>query len=194
MHTNDTIATLQCFLAAINAAKVPTAIGGGVAVNAYGVKRETTDVDAFLRDQDRPAIFAALRSAGFRIGRIQPPFHYIGMLPGVEDPDVRVDLMFSTGEPETTAIANPEMREVWSIPTPVFPITLLVLAKLIAVADAPGRGSKDRADLEELYNIGAFAPEAIHYLIARFDPTLTPLLYEITEPTKGRNNWHGHRR
>lgn len=198
MPTTETINTLKTFVEAMTATKIPTAVGGGVAVNAYGVKRETTDVDAFLRNEDRHEIFTALQDAGFRIGRVQPPFHYIAMLPGVEDPDVRIDLMFPSGEPEISAIDAPETREVWQINTPVFPITLLVLAKLVAIADAPARGSKDRTDLEELYRIGAFEPKTIRYALTHFDPALLPLFDQIVAPikssTRSWGGWHGGRR
>jgi hypothetical protein len=202
MPTNDTIETLSRFVTATTTAEIPVAIGGGVAVNAYGVKRETTDVDAFLRDEDRPAIWSALREAGFRIGKIQPPFHYIAMLPGVDDPDIRVDLLFPVGEPELSAIDSPVPMEVWSVEAPVFPVTLLVLSKLIAIADSPERGVKDRADLEELYNVGAFEPEAIRYAIDQFDPGLHSLFNDIITRTRrtdrgsgrGFGHWRGGRR
>jgi hypothetical protein len=171
--------TLRRFLAAMELHKIPFAVGGGIALNAHGVRRETTDVDAFLRDKDRARVRKAMLGAGFRIGRIHPPFHYIAMLPSVRDPDIRVDLMYPATEPELSAIANPVELEVWGECVPVFPVELLVIAKLQAVADAPGRATQDSADIEALYNNGAFEPATVQYLLDSHAPELIPVFRKI---------------
>lgn len=41
-------------------------VGGGIAVWAYGRRRETKDIDVFCRKKDAEAILSVLRSKGFR--------------------------------------------------------------------------------------------------------------------------------
>ena len=44
---------------------VPYAIGGGIAVAAYGRKRATKDIDLYIKTEDRMPAMEALKSAGF---------------------------------------------------------------------------------------------------------------------------------
>ena len=179
---------LKRFLRAMAKHKIPFAVGGGVAVNAHGFRRETTDIDAFLHDEDRARVRTALLEAGFRIGRIYPPFHYIAVLPGIDDPDIRIDLLYPAAEPDLSAIDHPTLLEVWGECVPVFAIEFLIASKLQAIADQPARASQDRADIATLYSIGAFVPGTVKYLLSSFASELEPLLDEIIKQPKGQGS------
>lgn len=52
-------------LAALRAARVPHVVGGGLAIQHYGRRRSTKDLDLFIRPQDAEAALNALVAAGF---------------------------------------------------------------------------------------------------------------------------------
>ena len=52
-------------LAALRAARVPHVVGGGLAIQHYGRRRSTKDLDLFIRPQDVEAALNALTAAGF---------------------------------------------------------------------------------------------------------------------------------
>lgn len=61
-HPNAAYATA---LAALRAARVPHVVGGGLAIQHYGRRRSTKDLDLFIRPQDVEAALNALTAAGF---------------------------------------------------------------------------------------------------------------------------------
>jgi len=61
-HPNAAYATA---LAALRAARVPHVVGGGMAIQHYGRRRSTKDLDLFIRPQDVEAALNALTAAGF---------------------------------------------------------------------------------------------------------------------------------
>lgn len=151
------------------------AIGGGVAVNAYGFERETKDVDAFFRDEDRLKVIRAFREGGFAIDDALSPFMYMAREPTERNARVRVDLMFPQGDPELSAVemaadAKPsaEAIEEGIPPFKVFRVELLVLAKFYA-----GR-PRDKLDIAQLLELGAFAPAAPLKLLEYIDPEIVP--------------------
>ena len=61
-HPNAAYATA---LAALRAARVPHVVGGGLAIQHYGRRRSTKDLDLFIRPQDVEVALNALAAAGF---------------------------------------------------------------------------------------------------------------------------------
>ena len=57
---------------ALNAAGIPYAICGGLAVVIHGYTRLTDDIDLLVRPQDVPPAKQALQSAGFSFANAQP--------------------------------------------------------------------------------------------------------------------------
>ena len=116
-------------------AEVPISIGGGIAVNAHGYRRDTADVDAFFHRADRQKVVRAIQnmstdSSSLMLEEIDPS-HWI-LVPEGNSPDERIDLMFATGDPEKSAIEMAVTKTYHGIAIPVFPIELLVAAKYLA--------------------------------------------------------------
>lgn len=139
------------------------AVGGGVAVRAYGHRRETSDVDVFLRERDRRGMFEALREAGFVVAPTMPPFQYVAQRRG--DPaGVWIDLLVPSGEPEMDAIRRARARPVEGSRVRVVPVEHLIAMKVIAASTR--QEDQDRADIQRLYGIGAFDPARVRAFMA----------------------------
>jgi hypothetical protein len=148
---------LTLVLAVAKKADVKVAIGGGLAVNAHGFRRETADVDAFFHYNDQHKVLRALNqlASDYHLEQLHPS-QWISIPPGAE-PDERIDLLFASGDPEESAIEMSEMRNCLGIPTPVFPIDLLVISKFLADRD----DTRDLLDILTLHRRGAFDIEEI---------------------------------
>ena len=93
--------------------------------------------------------------------------HYIAQLPRETDPEVRIDLLVPSDEPETSAVQAPEEGIVLGRPdVSIFPLDLLVIAKF------QSNREKDRADVDEMYERGLFDPVKVQRIIKHFDPRL----------------------
>lgn len=144
-------------------AGVKVSIGGGVAVNAHGYRRDTSDVDAFFHRIDRQKIVRAIQSsaaASTIVLEELDPSHWI-LVPEGNSPDERIDLMFTTGDPEESAIEMAVFKTYHGISIPVFPVELLVAAKYLAGREDP----KDALDIYSLWRRGAYDVESIKTLL-----------------------------
>jgi hypothetical protein len=144
---------LKFVLGVAERAGVRFAVGGGVAVAAHGYRRDTSDVDAFFHDADRPRVIRSIRL------NLKPddvldeldPSHWI-LIPAGNSADERIDLMFAAGDPEESAVEMSEVRTYQGLPIPVFPVDLLVAAKFLAGREDP----KDVLDTVELLRRGTY--------------------------------------
>ncbi len=173
------IRLLERLLVITEREEIPVAIGGGLAVNAHGYRRETQDVDAFFRLEDRLRVIRALKVAGFLIERLFAPNHYAAFPPRARDVRHRIDLLFPEGDPELAAVEQP-LRvtiEDWALTVPVFPVELLVIAKLQVAAEP--EGERHAADVRALLELGSFEPATVRVLLRRFDRSLIPALDAI---------------
>jgi hypothetical protein len=163
---------------------VDYAIGGALAMAAHGVRRYTSDVDVFAKDEDRPAIMRALRAQGLETATIMSPFHYIAYRPEHADPEVRIDVLFPAGEPELSAVEFADRGMVGDVELNVFPVDLLVASKFYS--DRP----EDGYDIKKMLNMGAFDPAAVEKLIASIDPEgavdFGVVIATMLVPSKGR--------
>ena len=148
---------LQLILAASKKAGVKMAIGGGLAVNSYGFRRDTDDVDAFFHFNDQRQILRTLdqMAPDYIIEQIDPS-QWLAVPHGA-DVNQRIDLLFASGDPEESAIEMAEPRSYHGIETPMFPIDLLMVSKFLADRDE----AKDILDLYTLHKRGAFDIEEI---------------------------------
>jgi hypothetical protein len=144
---------LKFVLAVAERVGVKTAIGGGVAVAALGYRRDTSDVDAFFHDADRPKIIREVRCSTNPDDVLDEldPSHWI-LIPSGNSADERIDLMFAIGDPEESAVEMGELRHYHGMTVPVFPADLLVASKFLAGREDP----KDALDVVELLRRGAY--------------------------------------
>lgn len=128
-------------------------IGGGIAVNSWGYRRETADVDAFFHDRDRKKILETLHAllpANFILEKLDSS-HWM-IVPEDNSPDQRIDLLFANGDPEESAIEMAVTRRYHEISIPVFPVDLLVTSKFLADRDEP----RDLLDILTLLQHGSY--------------------------------------
>lgn len=144
---------LDFILGVAERAGVRTAVGGGVAVAAHGYRRDTSDVDAFFHDADRPRVVREVRRSmgpGDVLDEIDPS-HWV-LIPAGNSADERVDLMFAIGDPEESAVESSVVLPYHGVAVPVFPVDLLVAAKFLAGREDP----KDALDILSLLRRGAY--------------------------------------
>jgi putative nucleotidyltransferase-like protein len=80
-------------LRALNAARVPYLVGGAYAFACVtGIRRDTKDLDIFIRRADYERLVAALRAAG-----CETVLTFAHWLAKVHDGDVYVDIIFNSG-------------------------------------------------------------------------------------------------
>jgi hypothetical protein len=143
---------LRLILRAAKKAGVKMAIGGGLAANAHGFRRETDDVDAFFHYDDQRKVLRALSklAPGFVIEQIDPS-QWIAVPPGAEA-NQRIDLLFASGDPEESAIEMSEPGRYHGIEAPMFAADWLVVSKYLAEREE----AKDILDIYTLHKRGAF--------------------------------------
>ena len=148
---------LRLILAVARKAGVKMAVGGGLAVNAHGFRRETDDVDAFFHYADQHKVLRALNklAPGFVIEEIDPS-QWMAVPPGAEANE-RIDLLFTSGDPEESAIEMSERKSYHGIEAPMFPVDLLVTSKFLSDRNE----IKDVLDIYTLHQRGAFDIEEI---------------------------------
>jgi len=144
---------LRFILEVAEKAGVKVAIGGGIAVNAHGYRRDTADVDAFFHYPDQRKVLRQINEQlgeDFVLEELDPS-HWIVAAVGAP-PDERIDLLFAIGDPEESAIEMATPKKYRGIAAPVFPVDMLVISKFLAERD----DAKDSLDIYELHRKGAF--------------------------------------
>lgn len=139
LKQSDTEAFYRIFddaVVALDRARVPYLVGGGIAAKAFGRERITHDIDFFVKPSDGGAALDALAGAGFKTERTNPRWLFKGF-----KSDVMVDIIFaSTGEirvddpmMEHSRIADFAGRRVRTLP----PEDLLMMKIMIVDEDMP---------------------------------------------------------
>lgn len=142
----------------LDAAGVAWAIGGGQAMNAYGVARATNDVDLFIHDADRRAL-QVFRDAGASPDVVSSTTficfpqrrHLVGD---------RIDIVFPTLVPLCDAPARPERRSFHDRDLPFLRPLDLFTAKLVA------HGRHDEDDAAALVESGLVSLAAARRALA----------------------------
>lgn len=174
----------EIFVGTVEPLQIDYAIGGAIAMHAHGHTRETTDVDAFLLDEDRNTILRAIRSEKLKVSTVMEPFHYVAYLPEHNDLDYRIDLLFPAAEPELSAIEFPDRVSIEGLTANVFPIDLLVMSKFYSDR------TKDELDIVMLYDRGLFDPNSVMRIIESIDSEgakdFAKLIEKIKKPRLAR--------
>lgn len=133
-------------------AKVKVAIGGGVAVASRGYRRDTMDVDAFFHYADKQKVLRALNQLApeYTVESLNEA-HWIAVPPDAEE-DEKIDLLFSTGDPEESAIEMATVSRYQGTDAPTFTVEWIVVSKFLAERE----DAKDALDIWALYQRGAF--------------------------------------
>lgn len=136
----------------LDEAGVAWAVGGGQAMNAWGIARPTDDVDLFIHDGDRRAL-QVFRDAGVSPDLVSSTT-FICFPTSRHQPADRIDIVFPTLLPLADAPARPERRLVHGRELPFLAPLDLFAGKLVA------RGPHDEADARALVDCGLVTPAA----------------------------------
>lgn len=158
------VTLLRRAVAGLEAAQIPYAVGGGVAVNAHGFAYQTHDIDIFFRPDAQHEALRALHTAGLTVSPVFEPFHY-AVHAGARQGPIRIDAMFPADDPELSAVEMAVPVRVGRTTFRAFPVDLLVVAKFLA--DRPG---KDRAHVAQMHRLGLFDPARVHWLLTQIEP------------------------
>lgn len=120
-------------LAALRAAGIPHLVGGGLAVQHYGRRRATKDLDVFIRPADAERALHALAAAGFTVMDTDQAW-----LKKAVRPDVLIDLILvSMGSIKLTdqEIARGVQIELEGVPMRIFKAEDMLLRKIYVIRD-----------------------------------------------------------
>ena len=125
------------------------ALIGAFALHAYGYTRATTDVDFITRTVYQARIKEYLESLGFETLSCSEGYsnhlHPIG--------NIRIDLVYVAGKTAHSIFQSVRKKLVLEgLELPVISPDHLILLKLFAAQNEPGRKFKELADIKELYN------------------------------------------
>lgn len=148
MGTGDVQRALQKIVALLEAARIPYAIIGALALNEYGHRRATVDVDLILREEDLQAFKARHLGRG-----------YAERVPGTgklvdTETNVNIDVLSTgcfpgDGKPKPVAFPDPRTTAVRGEKFALLPLPRFIELKLASGITAPHR-LKDLADVLEL--------------------------------------------
>jgi hypothetical protein len=114
---------------ALDRAKLPYLLVGGLASSLLGRPRCSTDVDLLVRPADAPAALAALEEDGFRTERTNPHWLYKAF-----HRDVLVDLLFQASGAiyvDDEMLRRSTLRSYREVPVRVVPAEDLIVMKAI---------------------------------------------------------------
>lgn len=164
-------------------AKVPFAIGGGIACWVYGAPESDHDVDVMLREEDARGAQELLASHGMK--PVDPPEDW---LLKVYDDDVLVDLIYRPeGLPITDEVlARAPVRDVVAMKMPVLRLEDVLVTKLLSYNEhhldylgllAVARAVREQVDWEEVAGATWHWPFAAAFftLIERLGVVKAPL-------------------
>lgn len=159
--------------------RVDYAVGGGMALLAYGVRRMTSDVDFFFDPKDEKRVIHLAQQIGLRVRSVASPFHFVAFRgednpnwnpTSREMPEIRADLLFPAGDPELSAVEFPDVVRIGGVRVNIFPVELLVAAKFSATSsNDPGMRLKHESDIAQLLTREAFSPAKVEKMIRRYD-------------------------
>ena len=148
MGDSDVQRALEKLVGTLEAQQIPYAIVGAMALNEFGYRRVTVDVDVLLT----PAGLAALKAASLGRG-------YVEKFPGsrgLRDTENRVDIDVrltggypGDGKPKPVSFPDPAKVAVRGARVALLPLPKLIELKLASGMSAPHR-LKDLADVIEL--------------------------------------------
>jgi hypothetical protein len=148
---------------------IPILLIGGYALQAYGVSRQTVDVDVLVSDAHAGAVHTALQGAGYaEVARSEIFVRY--RHPSIVLADV--DVLFADGD-TAKRMSERAMHYVSGEATYLVPaLSHLVAMKLHAIRSNPQREPRDFADIVELVraNPGRLGQDELRDLCAKYGP------------------------
>lgn len=172
---NTFVATSRRALRALNKAKVPFAVIGATALGARGLPRFTKDLDIVVTSDDAWAALDALFAVGFRsaapVDREHDPEAMYVLSQGTGE----VDVLVTSGEPESSVIAEAPSAQLLGVRVPVATLEHLVLMYLYS-NQPRHQGNLARIVTETKVNLG----EVERYL-ADVHPEMLATLRERVE-------------
>ena len=122
------------------------ALTGARALEAYGLRRATVDVDILVHTDDRHAL-RIVRELGHELGFFSDE-HVFCFPPRRKDPNDKLDIHFPRLPPLDSAVLRPEHRRVFGAVLPVVAPLDLAAWKLMSLT------AKDQADAAALISLG----------------------------------------
>jgi len=118
---------------ALRDAEIRFALGGSVAVYAYGGPDTDHDVDFLVKPEDADRALEALGRAGFRVHKPAEGWLYKALDPK----GALIDVIFepATGPVTDELLSRAEVVEVYAIHVPVLPPTEVLASKLMALRE-----------------------------------------------------------
>lgn len=162
--------SVLCLLATMSKeTRVPILLIGGYALQAYGVPRQTVDVDVLVSDAHSRAVDAALQGAGYaQVARSEIFARY--RHPSIAMADV--DVLFVDGDTAERMFAR-AMQYVSGEATYLVPaLSHLIAMKLHAIRSNPQREPRDFADIVEVVraNPGRLGQDELRDLCVKYGP------------------------
>lgn len=145
----DLLDELKNVLAVLDAAGVPHALCGGLAMAVHGFPRATVDIDLLVLATDLPRVEAAVAPLGFTIHAIPMTFH------GGDVEIRRLSKVHETGQLLSldVLLVTPAIESVWSsrqvMEWDFGKLTVVSREGLIALKSLRGSG-RDQDDIEQL--------------------------------------------
>ena len=160
---------MQALFNLLAACPRPLLVVGGHALTAYGVVRQTVDVDCLIAADDKNALAHILRSGGYReVGSTENAVRYVNSAPGL--PDVDVLLVDAATFEKLVTESNILRRGQHDFRVPS--LRHFIALKLHAIRNDPRREARDSADIAELLraNPGKIPREELQQLSRQFAP------------------------
>jgi hypothetical protein len=175
MGEADAQRALRRLVAILEAEGLPYAIIGGLALNAYGHRRVTVDVDVLMREADLQRFKERHLGKG-----------YVERVPGTgklfdTETQVNIDVL-SAGrypgddKPKPVAFPDPAVHAIRGAPFALLPLPRFLELKLASGMVAAHR-LKDLADVQELIR----SAELPRDLVEQLDPWVRPKFIELWE-------------
>lgn len=148
---------------------IPVLLIGAYALQAYGVIRQTLDVDVLISEADAPEVDAGLRCAGYiEVARSEIFARYRHSSVELADVDVLYVDSETAGRMAREASEYPMAETTCLVPA----LSHLLALKLHAIRSNPRRESRDLADIIELVraNPRDISKDELHGLCMRYGP------------------------
>jgi Uncharacterised nucleotidyltransferase len=149
--------------------QIPVLVIGGHALQAYGVTRQTLDVDVLVSEAQAMAMDAALHHVGYsQVARSEIFARYRHPSMVLAD----VDILYVDNETARKMSQQAQQSAVAETSCPVPALPHLLGMKLHAIRTNPQREARDFADIVELVrsNPGSISKDELHHLCATYAP------------------------
>jgi hypothetical protein len=165
----DFAKTLKILLDFFSQNGLDYALIGGFALNAYGLSRNTDDIDFLLRRRDASPIISFLESIGYHtLNRTEAFSNHEHPLPGFS----RVDFLYVDGETADTMFRETKEFPVLSnFQVRVVKPEHLIALKLFSTSSNPQRAALDRADLDHLLHLKDLNREEVAGYLKKYPGT-----------------------